>query len=514
LTRFPVGYYTDHPLNKERHCTAEWQELAFEMSQSDSHKTSDSCRKSSEEGMSMDAAKNTVAVSAALNTIRENNDTMGRVGPGTPMGEALRRFWMPALISNELQPDGAPLRLRMLGEDLVAFRDTNGKVGIVDAYCPHKRAPLFFGRNENCGLRCVYHGWKFDVEGNCKDIPNIVPPDNYDTLVKRMKITAYETCEAGGVIWAYMGPKEKKPALPMMEWMGLPPEYVHVARWLQRSNWIQGMEGELDTAHISFLHASQSMGDTLSRGAGLAQDGAPVIYVKDTDYGFFYAARRRFEDQFYWRITHWMLPMWSAVPPTPEFYFGHGRGWSPIDDYMTTSFAYRYRVDKPLEASDRKEIDDGVSFPPLMERAVVQLPNGHVIDTYVPTANKNNDYKIDRDLQRSSSFSGIYGINTQDRGLQESMPGMPGEPPGFVDRAREHLVASDMPVIAARRKLVKMAQDARKGIDPAAVQHPESYQVRGLAKLSSIADFEEFYASVRPELEATYLAPLERAGSK
>jgi phthalate 4,5-dioxygenase len=459
----------------------------------------------------MDAAKNTAAVSSALNKIRENADTMSRVGSGTPMGEAMRRFWMPALISAEVLADGAPLRLRMLGEDLVAFRDTNGKVGIVDAYCPHKRAPLFFGRNEQCGLRCVYHGWKFDVDGNCKDIPNIVPPDNYDMLVKRMKITAYDTAEAGGIVWVYMGPKDKKPGLPMMEWMGLPPEYVHVSRWLQRSNWIQGMEGELDTAHISFLHLSQSMGDTLSRGASLAQDGAPLTFVKDTDYGFFYAARRRFENQFYWRITHWLLPMWSAVPPTPEFYFGHGRGWSPIDDYTTTTFAYRYRVDKPLDESDWKEINEGVSFPPLMERAAVQMPNGHVIDTYLPTANKSNDYLIDRDQQRGLSFSGIYGINTQDRGLQESMPGLPGEPPGLVDRAGEHLVASDMPVIAARRKLVTLAQDTRKGVDSVATQRPESYQVRALAKLSPIADFEEFYASVRSELEARYLEPAAKA---
>jgi hypothetical protein len=161
-----------------------------------------------------------------------------------------------------------------------------------------------------------------------------------------------------------------------------------------------------------------------------------------------------------------------------------------------------------------KEINEGVSFPPLMERSAVQMPNGHVIDTYVPTANKSNDYKIDRALQRSSSFSGIYGINTQDRGLQESMPGLPGEPPGLVDRAREHLVASDMPVIAARRKLVKLAQDARKGIDPVAVQRPESYQVRALAKLSPIADFDEFYAQVASELKAMYLKPAEKAALK
>jgi nitrite reductase/ring-hydroxylating ferredoxin subunit len=453
----------------------------------------------------MEAAKNATAVSAALNAVRENGEIITRVGPGTPMGEAMRRFWLPALLSAEVLRDGPPLRLRILGEDLVAFRDTDGKVGIVDAFCPHKRAPLFFGRNEKCGLRCVYHGWKFDVHGQCLDIPNIIPPDNYDTLVKRMRITAYETAEAGGVVWAYMGPAEKKPALPRMEWMGLPADHVHVSRWLQRSNWLQGMEGELDTAHISFLHVSGSMGDTLSRGATLAQDGAPAIFIKDTDYGFFYAARRRFENQFYWRISHWLLPMWSAVPPTPDFYFGHGRGWSPIDDYMTTTFAYRYRVDGPLDEQDVKEINEGVSFPPLMNRTAVEMPNGHLIDTYVPIANKANDYMIDRDLQRTSSFTGIFGINAQDRGLQESMPGMPGDRPGIVDRTGEHLVASDMPVSTARRKLLRMALDLQKGVEPAAARSPDSYQVRALATLSPIADFEEFLQTIELDLKATYL---------
>jgi phthalate 4,5-dioxygenase oxygenase subunit len=453
----------------------------------------------------MEAAKNATAVSAALNAVRENGEIISRVGRGTPMGEAMRRFWLPALLSTEVLRDGPPLRLRILGEDLVAFRDTDGQVGIVDAFCPHKRAPLFFGRNEKCGLRCVYHGWKFDVHGQCLDIPNIIPPDNYDTLVKRMRITAYETAEAGGVVWAYMGPAEKKPALPKMEWMGLPADHVHVSRWLQRSNWLQGMEGELDTAHISFLHVSGSMDDTLSRGATLAQDGAPVIFVKDTDYGFFYAARRRFEKQFYWRISHWLLPMWSAVPPTPDFYFGHGRGWSPIDDYMTTTFAYRYRVDGPLDEQDMKEINEGVSFPPLMKRMSVEMPNGHLIDTYMPLANKANDYMIDRDLQRTSSFTGIFGINAQDRGLQESMPGMPGDRPGIVDRTGEHLVASDMPVSTARRKLVRMALDVQKGVEPVAARSPDSYQVRALAKLSPIADFEEFLQTIELDLKATYL---------
>jgi phenylpropionate dioxygenase-like ring-hydroxylating dioxygenase large terminal subunit len=443
--------------------------------------------------------------SAALKAVHENNEIMTRVGAGTPMGDALRRFWMPALLSDELERDGAPVRLRVMGEDLVSFRDSDGKVGIIDAFCPHKRAPLFFGRNEKCGLRCVYHGWKFNVNGECLDIPNIVPPDNYETLVKRMNIKAYDTEEAGGVVWVYMGPKEKKPALPRMEWMELPPEHVHVSRWLQRSNWIQGMEGELDTSHISFLHASNAMDDTLSRGATYASDGRPLLFIRDTDYGFYYAARRDYQGQYYWRITHWMLPMWSVVPPTPGFYFGQGRGWSPIDDYTTTTFAYRYRVDRPLNEEDMKEINNGVSFPPLMKAASVEMPSGYLIDTYLPTANKGNDYMIDRELQRTSSFTGIFGINAQDRGLQESMPGIPGDRPGIVDRTQEHLVASDGPVIAARRRLVKMAKDLGQGVEPVAVHKPESYFVRGMAKISDIADFDAFMAENTEELKALSL---------
>jgi phthalate 4,5-dioxygenase oxygenase subunit len=446
-------------------------------------------------------------INAAINTLRENNEIMTRVGPGTLMGDALRRFWMPALLCSELKADGAPVRLRMLGEDLVSFRDTNGRVGIVDAYCAHKRAPLFFGRNEQSGLRCVYHGWKYDVNGNCLDIPNTVLPDNYDALVKRMRITAYDTAEVAGVVWVYMGPKEKKPALPHMEWMDLPSDYVHVSRFLQRSNWLQGMEGELDTSHISFLHSSTNMTDTLVRGAAFANDTRPVIVIKDTEYGFYYAARRTFEDQYYWRISHWMLPMWSAVPPSPGFYFGQGRGWSPIDDYMTTTFAYRYRVDKPLDDEDLKEINSGVSFPPRMQRGSLEMRNGYVIDTFLPSANKSNDYLVDRELQRTESFTGIFGVNTQDRGLQESMGGISGDWPGIVDRAHENLVASDLPVVAARRKLVKIAKELRQGVEPVAVAKPESYAVRGMAMLSPIGDFEEFIAVHKDELKATLLTP-------
>ena len=145
----------------------------------------------------------------------DDNDLLCRVGPGQPMGEVFRRFWLPAIASRELlQKDAAPRRLRLLGEDLIAFRDSNGDVGIVGAYCPHKLAPLFFGRNEDCGIRCAYHGWKFDKLGECVEIPNL--PPNFDTnaLKARARIPGYPTREAGGMVWVYMGPRETMPDLP------------------------------------------------------------------------------------------------------------------------------------------------------------------------------------------------------------------------------------------------------------------------------------------------------------
>src|SRR5688572_24787292 len=151
----------------------------------------------------------------------EDNERITRVGPGTPGGEMMRRYWQPALLSEELpEPDGAPLRVRLLGEDLLAFRDSTGKVGLTDAYCPHRRAPLFFGRNEECGIRCVYHGWKFDVNGECTDMPS-EPAGS--PLKAKVKLKAYPTAELGGIVWAYMGPPDKQPGLPNQEWMRAKP---------------------------------------------------------------------------------------------------------------------------------------------------------------------------------------------------------------------------------------------------------------------------------------------------
>ena len=428
-----------------------------------------------------------------MSSSHDDLDVLVRVSAGTPMGNLLRRFWLPALLVSEVaERDGTPVRIRILGEDLVAFRDSNGRLGIVEAYCPHKLAPLFFGRNEQCGLRCVYHGWKFDVTGACVDIPNVVPPDNYDALRQRMSITSYPVREAGGMIWVYMGPKEAMPELPGMEWLRLPLAQVHASRWLQRSNWVQGLEGEIDTSHISFLHSEKN--PSAARGGQdrlwLTRDGAPQITLKETPFGFVYGARRDYRGQYYWRITQWMLPMWSAIPPALDDFNGNGRGWVPIDDYHTTTFGYTYRLDRELNESDLQRLNSGGQFPPRVQRGSVQLPHGYMIDAFLPVANKQNDYLIDRDVQRTKTFTGIWGVNEQDRALQESMASIPGHP-GIVDRTRENLVRSDLPTITARKMLVRLARALQGGEAPEALRDPSLYSRRAISVVSPIADFDE-----------------------
>jgi phthalate 4,5-dioxygenase oxygenase subunit len=427
------------------------------------------------------------------------SERLSRVGPGTVMGNLFRAFWLPAALSSELaEPGGRPLRLRILGEDLVAFRDTAGRIGILSAYCPHRLAPLFFGRNEDCGLRCVYHGWKFGADGQCLDVPN-VEAASAEALKQRVRVQAYPTREGGGLVWIYMGPPDSVPDMPRFEWIDLPEGHVHVSRWVQRTNWAQGMEGEIDSSHVSFLHTPPDPAFA-SPVIKYATDPAPAIFLRETDYGFYYGARRRYEDRYYWRVTQWLAPMWSCIPPALERFAGNGRAWVPIDDHNVTSFNYWYRPDHPWSNEEVREIESGASFPPRMEKGVLALPHGYVIDTFLPLANKENDYLFDPRTQKTSSFSGVFGINEQDRALQEYMPSIDPDRPGIVDRGREHLVASDRVVVAARRRLLKLAQELEQGERPAIASKGDLYAVRAVTKMSQSADFDTFLAEIADEL--------------
>src|SRR5476649_2036995 len=216
-----------------------------------------------------------------------DSDRLTRVGPGTPMGTLFRRYWLPALLSEEVpEPDGAPVRVRLLGEDLVAFRDTAGKVGLVDAFCPHRRAPIFFGRNEERGIRCVYHGWKFNRDGTCDDMPSEPPDSLFKTKVR---IAAYPTHEAGGFVWTYMGPLALQPPPPDYEFLRAPETHRYPSKTLEECNWLQALEGGVDSSHATIMH-NMNIGDR----SWLRDFDAtvPRLDVERTDYGFTYSGVR------------------------------------------------------------------------------------------------------------------------------------------------------------------------------------------------------------------------------
>ena len=288
----------------------------------------------------------------------QETEYLCRVGPGTPMGNLMRRFWHPVLLAKELPgPDCPPLRSRILGEDLVAYRDSNGKVGLLDNNCPHRRASLFFGRNEEAGLRCVYHGWKFDTSGACVDMPSEPAESNFKDKVK---IKAYPVKEAGELIWAYMGPPELEPPLPMLEYNSLGADQVSVSKLRYESNYVQVVEGDIDTVHASLLHSRLSALDDAPTATSLAgkysyPDRAPKFFVEDTDGGILIGARRRAEeDSYYWRISRWLFPYFTMIPREPHG-ITQGGAMVPIDDENCWFVHIRWNPYGPLTEDQRYE---------------------------------------------------------------------------------------------------------------------------------------------------------------
>ncbi len=411
---------------------------------------------------------------------KERNAYVTQVGPGTPMGNLFRHFWLPLTLSEQLpEPDGDPLRLRLLGEDMVAFRNSNGEIGVLDAFCPHRRAPLFFGRNEECGLRCVYHGWKFDTNGTCVDMPSEPPESNFKDKVQ---IKSYPVREFADTVWIYMGPGEP-PALPEMEWAMVPSSQRVAGMWLVECNWLQVLEGNVDTAHVSFLHSSQD-GIPGVREEGW-EDGAPQLQVIDNEVGYAYGGRRqrRTDNQYYWRVTQFLLPMYTLIPgPTwPRACVGV----VPVDDHHTLRFQVSYNPEAPLPGDWRR-------FTP-RELGEFCMPDGVTIDTWLPTENRGNSYGLDRDMQRRVNYSGIKGIETQDRAMTEGM--------GFVcDRSQEHLGTSDLAVIAARRVLERLARDLERGVPPRAAQLANRFGARPLDVVSPEANLGDLLARYSEEV--------------
>lgn len=399
---------------------------------------------------------------------REQNELITRVGPGTPMGTVLRSYWLPAVLSEEVEPDGPPLRVRLLGEDLIAFRDTSGKVGLMQHNCPHRGASLFFGRNEEGGLRCVYHGWKFATDGTCTDMPNEPPESDFRHKVRAV---TYPTRERNGVVWAYLGSSDVLPALPALEWNLVPANQRYATKRVQECNWVQAVEGGIDPSHSGFLHAPLHVDvSAMSARDRYRLDKRPYFALLETLYGLRIGARRVADaDRAYWSVTHFMMPFYNA--------FNSGGGddlqpsvggfaWVPMDDTTTMAWCFTWNPQRALrddESGDHPRVRLGVHLPPSARLPATSAPGG----AWRPIANRANDYLLDREVQRTKRFFGVPGISPQDAAVQESMG-------PIVDRSIEHLGSSDSAVIRVRRLWLSAVQDAA----PLGVAAPETYRVR------------------------------------
>ncbi len=390
-----------------------------------------------------------------------DNERLVRVGPGTPAGTLFRRYWQPACLSSELpEPDGAPVRVRLLGEDLIAFRDTTGAVGLVDAFCPHRRAPLFFGRNEECGLRCVYHGWKFDVAGNCVDLPS--EPDG-SPMKAGIKLIAYPTHEKAGIVWAYLGPAATMPAPPDYEWTRAPATHRYVSKTYEACNYLQAVEGGLDTAHSSFLH-NLRLGDTsLFR----LRDRAPRLDVERTDYGYYYVSTRQLgADGAYVRLYHYVMPFQqmrggvNGVLGRNEIPLLDGHIWVPIDDEQTNVYNWFYSADPAISISE-EEAD-------AHEHHSGRGKDDLIPGTFVLKRNPSNDYLIDRAVQRTQTYTGIDGVNTQDFAIQQGMG-------PIADRSHEYLGTTDRAIVTLRRMLLEATAAVERGETPPGAD-PETHR--------------------------------------
>lgn len=374
---------------------------------------------------------------------KEQNELLTQTGPGTQMGQLFRSYWIPALLASELpSPDCPPVRVELLSEKLIAFRDTSGRLGLIDEFCAHRRVSLWFGRNEENGLRCPYHGWKFDVTGQCVDIPS-EPAGS--THCQRIRMVNYPLVEKGGILWTYMGPPDRKPPLPEWEFTLVPEAHRFVSKRWQESNWLQALEGGIDSSHVSFLHRGDLETDPVFKGSKGNRynmgDLMPVFDVVESAGGLYIGARRNAEDgKYYWRITQWVMPSFTMIPPRGDHPV-HGHFWIPRNDTNCWAWSFDYHAKAPLEPELVEAMKKGAGI-----HAVVDPK------TFRPLANKDNDYLMDREAQkRGRTYGGIEGFAMQDASIQESM----GE---VVDRSKENLVGTDKGIVMARRRLLRAAK--------------------------------------------------------
>ena len=424
---------------------------------------------------------------------KADNDLATQVGPGTPTGELFRQYWMPFLISSELpEPDCAPQRMRLLGEDLIAWRNTDGSVGLMQNACPHRGASMFFGRNEENGLRCVYHGWKFDTTGACIDMPNEPTESNFK---HKIKATAYPCVEVNGVVWTYMGPRKQPPPMPHLPWLLVPEENTCHTKITEDCNWLQVLEGDLDTAHADYLHfvakdAGGPTGGALPQHAGArwALDSMPAaVDLLFTEFGFTKAAKREASDnRYHYRIYQYLQPFFVLLPAG-----GDGvsyRAAVPMDDEHTMFWNGKYSPTRAMTEDERRR-------PGTSGYCEYQPFTTGVFGKWRYATTMENNYLRDYAAEKSKKqFSGIPAVKPQDIAMTESM--------GTInDRTKEHLGTTDAAIIHMRRCVMNAAKALRdRGLTPPGVDQPEAYAVHSAtAMLPRDADW---IAATREVLKA------------
>ena len=396
---------------------------------------------------------------------REENELLTRVHADRPMGRLFRRYWIPALLSEEIpEPDCPPVRVRLLGEDLIAFRDSQARIGLVGEHCAHRGTSLFYGRNEECGLRCIYHGWKYDIEGNVLETP--AEPAG-SQLKNKVRHTAYSCVEAGGMVFAYLGPREQKPLFPTYAWLGVPQNQIYIAKSLLECNYLQALDGDCDSSHLSFLHKISKPDGR--HGFLRYEDQSPDFEIDQMEFGFRVAAIRKIApDKRYVRLSQFVMPFIGCVPVGREV-DGKLDGFKavyqvPADDHHTWRYDFFFKWSKPMTKDDSSKRD-------------------FVGADYRKLRNLSNNYLQDRQMQKTVNFTGIEEFLNQDACATESMG-------PIVDRTKEHLGASDSYVIQVRRFLLKAVKDLQAGKQPA-----------GLVYDAAQADF------ARIRCDVAYLSP-------
>jgi len=375
------------------------------------------------------------------------------------MGPLMRQYWIPALPSSEFPgPDSQPKRMRLLGENLVMFRDSKGRMGALPEACPHRGASLYFGRNEECGLRCAYHGWKFDVDGNCVDAPT-EPLERRERFQATIQAKAFPCRDVNHMVWIYMGPRKEPPPFPAFEINTLPEDHVaEPSVMMEEANWLQNMEGDLDSAHLNFLHRRLREDSPKPpkgiRGFWSPDPDPPVLDVAPTNYGAYYTAKRRFGDGEDWhRINQFIFPFHTMITT------GDGtvnlRSFVPVDDHFAMLISQgghpTQRLSNEAAMSRTRNFEEVGGF---VERT--NDPRSY----FLTRANKRNDFARELDQEKATMFNGIPFVgNLQDRAMTELMCSDDGEP--LYDRTQEHLGSSDAMVVAVRRQLLEAVMALR-----------------------------------------------------